>query len=80
MIEIKVICDGCGEVINTRKTLQDLREFIDDSDHYINNALTGEHIVSPFFTPSMIIDGKHLHYCNKCKKEIIIPIRLGDTE
>ena len=41
MIEIKVICDGCGEVINTRKTLQDLREFIDDSDYYINNALTG---------------------------------------
>lgn len=78
MIEINVICDGCEKVIDTRKTSQDFREYVNDNDYYINDALTGERIINPFFTPSMIIDGKHLHYCKECKKEIKMTLRLGD--
>lgn len=78
MIELNVICDKCGETIFTKQITKSITDFIDENSYCINDALTGECLSAPFFTPSMIIDGKHLHYCGKCKKEIKIQLRLGD--
>ena len=78
MIELNVICDKCGETIFTKQITKSITDFINEKSYCINDAFTGECLSVPFFTPSMIIDGKHLHYCNKCKKEIKITLRLGD--